>query len=167
MPQFKYTLVEQPEPQRPASPAKRGALGVDPIAFGRGIVTPFKRDGQGDFVNASDISLVRSEVRQVLGTLASSGDTQGELPWRPEFGANLKLLRFRNLDETTAELARTYVVDALRTWLTRVRVKDAAVELDYDAKALRVAIRYDILSANNRSVVSADQVAAVAIPTAA
>jgi phage baseplate assembly protein W len=140
---------------------------VNPIAFGNGVLAPLRRDGKGDFANADDIALVRSNVRQVIGTLATSGSTQGELPWRPEFGSIIQLLRFRNLDETTVELARTYVIDALKTWLFRVRVKEATIEIDYEAKALIITVLYDVLAANERSVIVPNTTETVKVPVAA
>ncbi len=132
---LKYLFFDAPETSKPPVPARTisGTTHVtSPIAFGNGIKRPFVRDGRGDWAHASDISLVRSNVGQVMGTMASSAQTEGEIPWRPEFGSLIEIVRFRNLDETTAELARTYVVDALRNWLFRVRVTDSSVILDHD-----------------------------------
>lgn len=162
-----YTAPETQKPPVPARTSSATSRVTNPIAFGRGIKRPFVRDGQGDWSHADDISIVRSNVGQVLGTLASSGSTQGEIPWRPEFGSLVQLLRFRNLDETTAELGRTYVVDALRTWLFRVRVTDSSVVLDYDNHQLLITIIYDILASNRRAVVAQNQSVTAAIPVAA
>lgn len=168
MPQsLPYTLLELPRTTKPGAATKliSGTANITaPIAFGAGVLAPLQRDGKGDFANADDISLVRSNVRQVLGTLASSGLSRGELQWRPEFGTTLQLLRHRNMDETLVELARTYVVDALRTWLFRVRVKDASVELDFDASALRIRVLYDILGTNERSVLVTNNIETVELP---
>lgn len=165
-----YTLVGLPETERPQTPARTAGgttRGMNAIVFGRGAVTPFVRDGQGDWANADDIRVVRADVAQVLGTLASSGSTDGELPWRPEFGSVLQLIRFRNLDETTVELARTYVVDALKNWLFRVQVKDTSIEIDRAQSLLVIHVFYDILAANRRSVVAAGLTATAAVPVAA
>lgn len=171
MPQsLPYVLVPSPETQKAQTPGKSSSgtrAVVNPIAFGHGVVRPFIRDGQGDWAHSADIALVRAEVGQVLGTLGSSGTTQGELPWRPEFGSVLQLLRFGNLDDTLAELARTYVIDAIRVWLFRVRVKDASASIDHSAGALIITIRYDILASNKRSVLSANNVSTVSVPVAA
>lgn len=167
---FGYQTLRPPTTQKPGNPTKTTSntvTAVNPVAFGNGIVTPFRRDGKGDFANASDISLVRSEVQQVLGTLASSGSTQGELQWRPEFGSNLQLLRFRNLDETTLELARTYTADALRIWLPRIRVKAVSADANFDDKTLTITVVYSILDANRRSVITANQTSTIIIPVAA
>jgi len=167
---LKYTLIADPEPTKRQTPAKLSGTKrevVDALTFGKGVITPFQRDGKGDFANAADISLVRSEVQQVLGTMASSPRSNGELPWRPEFGSILPLLRFRNLDETTRELARVYVIDALRTWLSRVRVKDAQVDLDFDLSALIITVRYDVLAVTSRSTIAVNQTATVSVAAAA
>jgi len=167
---FGYQFLRPPVTTKPGVPSRTTsgtAQVVNPIAFGRGILAPLTRDAKGDFANADDITLVRANVRQVLGTLATSGSTQGELQWRPEFGSVLQLIRYRNLDETTVELARAYVVDALRTWLFRVRVKDATVEIDFEQRALEIRVVYDILGANERSVLVPSVADTVTVPVAA
>ena len=140
---------------------------VYPVSFGRGLLIPFRRDGKGDFANASDITVVRSNVRQVLYTTASSSISDGELPWRPEFGSVLDLLRFRNLDETTFELARTHALDALRVWVPQVQVKRTFVDVDYDMKLLTLSVVYDILAASKRSVLASNVNDSVNIAVAA
>ena len=163
-----YTLVTDPEPARPGAGARTTSTTralVDPLVFGHNLVLPFRRDGKGDFANATDIRLVRGQVQQVLNTLASSGSTRGELPWRPEFGSLLTLLRFRNLDETTEELARTYVIDAIDAWIPRVRIKAASVVSDTAINLLTIGVRYDILATNARSVLATNVVDAATVTT--
>lgn len=165
-----FNLFELPETPRPSAgrrTASRTVEVVDQFAYGHGVLRPFVRDGQGDWAHAKDVSLVRANVGQVLGTVASSPLTRGELPWMPEFGSLLPFLRHRNLDESTAELARTYVVEALSTWVKRVRINSATVELDYDNTRLVITIVYDILSTNRRAVVASNQTSRAALPLAA
>lgn len=167
---IRYRLTALPETAKPSVPSRRQsrtAEVTDPITFGRGVLAPLRRDGKGDFANSADIVLVRSEVRQVLNTLSTTGGlSDGELPWRPEFGSALALLRFRNLDETTVELARTYVVDALKTWLLRVRVRSATINPDTSSNTLEINVVYDILANNQRSIIAQNIEASVAIPVA-
>lgn len=162
-----YDAPETVKPPVPARTASGSTQVTNTIAFGNGLKRPFVRDGRGDWSHASDISVVRANVGQVLGTMASSASTAGEVPWRPEFGSLVQLLRFRNLDETTAELARTYVVDALRNWLFRVRVVDSDVVLDFDNSQLIITIVYDILATNRTAVVAQNQSVTAAVPVAA
>lgn len=167
---LKYTLAKRPTTTKPAVPVKTSsgvAAIVQPLSFGAGIVTPFQRDGKGDFANADDITLVRSNVRQVLYTIASSSVTNGEIPWRPEFGSILQVLRFRNLDETLEELARTYVVDSLKTWAPRIRITGTVVEADVDETTLDITVRYNILNTSRLSVVANNIIDAVQLPIAA
>ncbi len=154
---IKYTLLQKPTTQKPAA-EERTTSGsrttIAPISFGRGLLTPFRRDGKGDFANSSGVELVRSNLRQVLHTTASSASTQGELPWRPEFGSLFELLRFRNLDEVTIELARTYLIDAIKTWLPRIRIRNSNIEADYDRNVLVITVHYDVLNSTRRSVLA-------------
>jgi hypothetical protein len=120
--------------------------------LGFGLVRPFVRDQKGDFATAEGVALVRACVGQVLGTVGSSQTTQGELPWRPEFGSLLTLLRHRANDPVTAQLARVYVADALARWEPRVRVKSVIITRERSPHAgvggedvLVVSVRYDFV----------------------
>ena len=65
---------------------------------------------------------MRSAVAQVLGTVGASDFTQGEMPWRTEFGSLLHLLRHQKNDVALREMAKVYVQDALRRWEPRIMV---------------------------------------------
>lgn len=162
-----FGLDEAPETTKPQVPARRQTRRrqvIDPITYGKGVLRPFRRNGAGDFNCASDISLVRANVGQVLGTICSSGDTDGEIPWRPEFGSLMHLLRYRNLDEITAELARVHVTDAINNWVFRVRVTDAEVIIDLANTSLIIKVTYDILGSNRRSVAASNQSSTTVVP---
>ncbi len=95
--------------------------------LGNGIIRPFQRDQKGDFAHASDVALVKAALGQILGTAASSQYTQGELPWRPEFGSLLHHLKHRPNNQTLDELARTYVLEAVARWEPRVRINEVSI----------------------------------------
>lgn len=92
--------------------------------FGNGIIRPFVRDKKGDFATSRTADLVKAAVGQILGTFAASDFTQGELPWRPEFGSLLYLLRHAPNNAELDEIARAHVVDAIARWEPRVRISE-------------------------------------------
>jgi phage baseplate assembly protein W len=118
--------------------------------LGFGLLRPFRRDRKADFAAAGGEALLRSAVGQILGTMASSDFTQGELPWRTEFGSLLHLLRHQKNDAVLQELARVYVVDALKRWEPRVQLTSVQVtrERDRGENVLAIRLRYNIISAN-------------------
>jgi phage baseplate assembly protein W len=118
--------------------------------LGFGLLRPFRRDRKADFAAAGGEALVRSAVGQILGTMASSDFTQGELPWRTEFGSLLHLLRHQKNDAVLQELARVHVADALKRWEPRVQLTSVQVsrERDRGENALAIRLRYNIISAN-------------------
>ena len=103
------------------------ARGTGSEFLGFGLLRPFRRDLKADFAADGGERLVRSAVGQILGTMAGSDFTQGELPWRTEFGSLLHLLRHQRNDAVLNELARVYVVDALKRWEPRVVVTSVKV----------------------------------------
>jgi phage baseplate assembly protein W len=118
--------------------------------LGFGLLRPFRRDQKADFAAAGGAAVVKSAVGQVLGTIGASEFTQGELPWRTEFGSLLHLLRHQKNDHVLQELARVYVVDALKRWEPRVVVTSVDVTRDDQSgeNILTIRIRYNILSTN-------------------
>lgn len=115
--------------------------------------------------------MVRSCVAQVLGTLCASdsGTTQGELPWRSDFGCLLPLLRHRGLTDATKQLARVYVANALAKWEPRARVRSVSVDsVERDGGlALVVSLRYDVVAgATSNQVFVPDVSQVVYIPAA-
>ena len=118
--------------------------------LGFGLLRPFRRDRKADFAADGGEAAVRSAVGQILGTMAGSDVTQGELPWRTEFGSLLHLLRHQRNDAMLQELARVYVVDALKRWEPRVVVTSVRVvrEQQDGENILAIRVRYNIISAN-------------------
>jgi phage baseplate assembly protein W len=118
--------------------------------LGFGLVRPFRRDGRADFLAAGGEEVIRSAVGQILGTVGASDGTSGELPWRTDFGSLLHRLRHQKNDSVLQELARVYVVDALKRWEPRIVVTDVAVgRLRQDGEnVLAIRIRYEVISMN-------------------
>jgi hypothetical protein len=115
--------------------------------LGFGAIRPFRRDGKSDFAAAGGEAAVRSAVGQILGTMAASDFTQGELPFRTEFGSLLHLLKHQKNDAVLQELARVHVVDALKRWEPRVRVTSVQVtrERQNGENVLSIRVRYDVI----------------------
>jgi len=115
-----------------------------------GLLRPFRRDQKADFAAAGGEQLIRSAVGQILGTVGSSDFTQGELPWRTSLGSLLHLLRHQKNDRVLQELARVYIVDALKRWEPRVVVTAVQIAREqHDGEnVLAIRIRYDVVSTN-------------------
>ena len=94
----------------------------------RGVVLPFRRDQKQDFANSASSEVIKSNVRQILGTRCSDGVIPGEIPWLQSFGSLLYKLRHQNIRPVVRFHARALVVDALARWEPRVRVKRVTVE---------------------------------------
>lgn len=118
--------------------------------LGFGLLRPFRRDLRSDFAAAGGDAVIKSAVGQILGTVGSSDFTQGEVPWRTEFGSLLHLLRHQKNDRVLQELARVYVVDALKRWEPRVVVTSVQVarEQQDGENVLAIRLRYNVISTN-------------------
>jgi len=149
-----FPLLPEPLPTAPPVAAGVEAEGTARAAgsefLGFGLLRPFRRDLKADFAADGGERLIRSAVGQVLGTMAGSDFTQGELPWRTEFGSLLHLLRHQRNDAVLQELARVYVVDALKRWEPRVVVTSVRItrERESGENVLAIRLRYNVISAN-------------------
>lgn len=174
MPAF-YPLI-QPAP--PSVLSGSTLLSPPPVnanaAFlGFGLLSPFRRDLKQDFANAGGVELIKSCVAQILGTQCAydgaNVQAQGELLWRPAFGALLYRLRHMKQGPTLNELARVYVVDALARWEPRVSVTSSTTVFGPLQRALIIDLVYDVIQQNvpGNAVVLQDVQQTVNIPLAA
>jgi len=106
--------------------------------FGKGIVTPFQRDGKGDFANDSGMRLLKDDIGELLGIIGPTPTKPGELPWDPDRGSAIRSLRHRRMHlDMTKALAEQYTARTVRIYEKRVIVGPAKVTVEDDNK-LRV-----------------------------
>jgi hypothetical protein len=117
-----------------------------------GLLRPFRRDQKADFAAGGAEQLIRSAVGQILGTIGASDTTPGELPWRTEFGSLLHRLRHQKNDTVLQELARVYIVGALKRWEPRVVVTSVQVTRERRDGENVLAIRLRYLCGENTYV---------------
>jgi len=74
-------------------------------------------------------------------------------------GSSLDLLRHRKNDVALQELARVYVVDALKRWEPRVQVTSAKVifEREQGVDVLAIRFRYDIVTSGTVILLGLEQ----------
>lgn len=127
-----------------------GYSAVPQRLFGRALVRPFQRNAINDFASASGEERFIAALGQVLGTRCTSARAQGEVPWRPDFGSLLDQLRHRNPGPVTTELARQYVVDAVKKWIPSVRIINvsASREMTDNGERLVVNVSYAMVTNN-------------------
>ena len=148
-------LADPTTPAMPISVVMRAETGRSLDGSGitsRGVVSPFRRDQKQDFANASGVEYVASQIVQVLGIVAASEQTSGELPWRTEFGSLLHLLRFQNMTPATVEKARAFVAGALRRWVPRARITSVQVSRSADGTYPVIRIRWRLISDGTEQV---------------
>jgi len=86
---------------------------------------------------------IAQSVRIILGT------NRGERKMRPDFGAGLNAFVFEPISQTTMELVRTRVEEALIDWEPRVDVMEVRVSTDpAQANRLLVDITYRVRVTN-------------------
>jgi uncharacterized protein len=113
---------------------------MNPDILGKGFAFPLQVDSRGGVAGSQQDQKIRESIRVILGT------EQGERLMRPTFGANLKRLLFAPNTRATADLARYYVEEALRTWEPRILLDEVLVENDHRAGCLQIRVGYRITS---------------------
>jgi hypothetical protein len=117
---YSWPLESPPAPETPADDSSGALFGTGGRPL-RGLLTPFRR-GANDFESGEGARLINSEIGQVLGTRCSSATTQGELPWRTDFGSLVQHARHKNNDLVLEALLNQWAVDAVARWLPNIRV---------------------------------------------
>lgn len=82
--------------------------------LGTGLITPLRRSGGNDFVVSSGVPLVRSCIRQIVGT------NRGELRWRPAFGVTLQKYKNKINNPDLEDLVSNDITDAITQFEPRV-----------------------------------------------
>jgi phage baseplate assembly protein W len=126
-----------------------------------GLLRPFQRDQKNDFAQGSGNDLLKSRIGQILGT------EEGELAYDSAFGSKLHLLRHRGAtfdQETTDELARFYVVDAVRRYERRARITKVAVRRTSAGNGEEIHVKFVPIDARGNAQGPEDS---ITIPTVA
>ena len=118
-------------PQRPNGPIAAVLLATGIGSLALGLVTSLAEASEGvhDWLEFDDGvgPLSGKTIVAVIVFVVAWGGLHialraRELPWRTEFGSLLHLLRHQRSAAVLEELARVYVVDALKRWEPRVVV---------------------------------------------
>lgn len=110
--------------------------------LGRGFSFPLQINIRGGIKEIQQEEKVRQSILIILGT------QHGERLMRPKFGCNLQSLVFAPNNAATANLARFYVEEGLKSWEPRIQVEEVDVENDNEEAKLVINIRYRIKSTN-------------------
>jgi phage baseplate assembly protein W len=157
--------LPEPEPAPFVPPIDRPGVSTADASLGCGLLSPLERDGRGDFKNGCGDDIIRSSVARILGVVSLTDSTHGELPWLPEFGSLTTRIRHASVSDGTADLARYYVIDALRIWEPRISVKDAAVSFvgvpGTVGTACEIRIVYNIIGQRRSTAATSENVSQV------
>lgn len=110
--------------------------------LGRGFYFPLQPNQRGGIRAAKHDEKIRQSILIILGT------QHGERLMRPNFGSNLKSLVFAPNNAATANLARFYVEEGLKTWEPRIQVEEVIITNDNAQARLLIDIHYRIRSTN-------------------
>jgi uncharacterized protein len=108
--------------------------------LGKGFAFPLRLNSHGGIQESQHAQKVKESVLTLLGT------QHGERLMRPTFGCNLRSLVFAPNSAATANLARHYVEEGLRTWEARIILEEVTVENDHSQARLLIHIRYRLRS---------------------
>lgn len=131
---------------------RQAIAAASPLDFlGIGPAYPLVR-GSRDFLSASGVSAVRCCIKLILRTRAAWGDFGGDLPWRPDFGNKLWVLRHRKNDPTLQGQALAFVQEAF-LWEPRAQLTEVAIEGPpfVDLNTLQVRAKYQVITENRAS----------------
>lgn len=86
---------------------------------------------------------IRQAIHIILGT------NPGERVMRPDFGAGLNAFVFEPLNETTKQLVKTRIEEALIDWEPRIDVEEVRIAIDLaERNRLLITINYRVRASN-------------------
>lgn len=100
--------------------------------LGRGLVTPLRRLGPSDFVSSEGPELVRSALKQIVGT------RRGDLRWRPTFGLVIDQSRNKLENEDLAALLSSDIEAAVRQFEPRIDMLNITVKFSGTQTIIRI-----------------------------
>jgi len=115
---------------------------MDTDIIGKGFAFPLQINPRGGIKSSKHAEKIRQSILVILGT------QHGERLMRPNFGSNLKRLVFAPNNTATANLARFYVEESIKTWEPRIQLDEVIVKNDNKNTKLLIDIRYRIKSTN-------------------
>jgi uncharacterized protein len=99
--------------------------------------------GDGRIATVAFEEDIRQAIHIILGT------NPGERVMRPDFGAGLHAFVFEPLNETTQQLVKTRVEEALIDWEPRIDVEEVRVTIDLvERNKLLITINYRVRASN-------------------
>ncbi len=106
---------------------------------GRHLAFPFRIGVDGRSVAPATLDEhIRGEILQLLLT------NNGERPFLPSFGGNLRRLVFQGNDDITAGLAKSNISQALSYWLGH-RVKVLSLNIENLDAVLAIDLSYEVI----------------------
>lgn len=130
---YSWPLTSPPEPAAPAASDSTSVVEGGGGRPRRGLLIPFRR-GSSDYETGEGLALVSSDLALLLGTRRSSSITQGELPWRTDFGSLIQHAVHQNNDIVLTGLVRQWSSDAVARWMPSVRIVDVRISTEQDSR---------------------------------
>lgn len=140
---------------RPATIAIDDRQGVG-SSLPKGILAPFRRDLKNDFAHGSGTTVIANNIREILLAQAAEEDAAGDVAWDGTLGSRLHLIVHRAGTPGLDEIARHFVVDAVRRQEPRARI--TRVRLSRKKNVTTIGIKFVPTDRNGRAIGAEDNV---------
>ena len=98
----------------------------------------FTRATDGDIKKDSDVYAIVNSLNNIVSTM------QGSRRMLPEFAQDIWNLLFDPIDEDTARLIGSRILEAIQVWEDRVEVRRVNIDPDYDANQYNISVDFRI-----------------------
>lgn len=99
-----------------------------------------EEDQPGDVARKRDVEAVKQSVLNILRT------NQGERPFSPSFGSNIRSYLFENVDEVTKALIEEDIIFSLRNFEPRVNIFSIDINDVPDKNTVNITMDLEIIS---------------------
>lgn len=98
--------------------------------------------GKADLSRKLNENAVKESIRNIVFT------NRLEKPFQPTFGCSIRDILFENVTPTTIQIAKTRILDTLKTYESRAEFIDAEITADLGSNAIEISIVFRVLNAD-------------------
>ena len=162
---YSYPLADDPAPTAAQDDAATTTAlpNEAPFTVGKGLLLPFRRNQRDDFANGSLREFWQSNVELLLSIEGPTETSTGEIPWRPDEGAELRKLRHKNNTSILRAMAEAYIRRAFQRSFPGVLRLTKVDKFRPEPGKLQLEVTFEVVGADGPVI--RDAVVEVTIPT--
>ena len=101
-----------------------------------------KKRSNGDLYRRTEVEAVKQSVINIITT------NFGDRPFQPNFGANLRTLLFEPIDQISAKVIRSQIIEAIKNFEPRAEVLNVRVQDMGLSNSIQITVDFGVYNPN-------------------